>query len=224
MNNDGASVTVSNLFYASTGTTGWRVKGVRLYLPSGATGFNVSAYMWLDNIGLSGLSPTRSASVTLVPGQWNDVLFTSPVLVTTDTAFQIGYNSPTGDYMAVSGGTVGGSTTQATDGSELYLNDNTPRGRFYYPGSGSSGNSAAWFATDLIMDEGAPPGATISLYIDGAWTDITGTVGPAGPAGADGADGADGAPGADGAAGADGATGPAGPAGPSIAMSLVFGG
>jgi len=230
VNNDGVSVNVTNIFYTSgSGTTGWRVKGARIYVPSGAGSISTTVSLYLTTGNLP-LSAVQTAAATLTAGQWNEVTFTTPQVITPDTGFMIGYSSP-GDYYAVAGGTVGTSAVQSVASDPLYLAESAyPRGRYYYPGSGANGSSVAWFGIDVIMDEGAPAGATVSLYIDGEWHDIAGIEGPAGPAGpagadgADGADGSDGAPGSPGADGSPGATGATGPAGPSIQMSLVFGG
>lgn len=219
--NDAATLTLANTFYTYGPTTvGWRVRGARVWVPVGATGFpfEVQVHFWNGAYSLEGdPQPTRTVTTTLHAGQWNEVQFT-PLEVTSGGPFMVGYTTP-GPYVYVTqaGMGGGGSFIEATDGSDLVLAETAPgaRGRYLY-GYGAFGTSSAYYGLDVIVDEGHSGGVTSWYYLDDEWVQSegipgpTGATGPAGPEGPEGPAGPTGATGAAGSAGATGATGPAG--------------
>ena len=213
VSSDGVSLTIANIF-ATTGATaeGWRVRGAKVYIPAGASGFPMVSTIkfWNGHFPLSSdPTPTHQVTTTLYAGQWNSVEF-PPQVVTSAGQFMIGY-STLGEYVAAAQADVGSSTVPAADGSPLVLGDtDMPRGRWRYE-SGVSGVGTAWYGIDVIVDEGSTGNATAKFYLDGEWRDVEGI---AGPSGAVGPAGPKGDTGAAGPAGADGAQGPAGPTGP----------
>lgn len=224
---DGVALTLANSFYTfGSSVEGWRARGARIYIPAGAAGFPFEAqvHFWNGSYSLAGNpTPTRTTTTTLHAGQWNEVSFT-PLEITSGGAFMVGYTTP-GPYVYASEGTMGAGFIEATDGADVVLAETASplvRGRYYYPGTGSNGNSNNYYGLDVIVDEGHSGGVTSWYYVDDAWvqsegiqgpTGATGPQGPVGPEGPEGPPGADGATGATGSTGATGATGSAGATG-----------
>lgn len=164
--NDGGTLRVVNAFYTyGTETAGWKVKGMRVYLPSGASipaGGN--AYLDIPAAGTVPdlVSPDQSVALpNLVAGQWNSVNFTTPVVVTAGQLIYVGYETSDGSYIYATSAAMGGGFITAADGSKVvFAEENVLSGgvtltRSYYRANGGSTQSSnnVSYGIDIIVEE-----------------------------------------------------------------------
>lgn len=160
INDNGDLITCANGFYVDAG--GWSVKAGRIYVPTGAsTPATAEVYLFTPSAGTAPDLANPAATVTLssiTAGQWNEVEFASPVNVSANTPFWIGYRFETDFYFSTT--SVGTNAVQATDGSELYLMStnvvNNQRRHYYRLGSGATQPSSIGgqsYGIDVIVTE-----------------------------------------------------------------------
>ena len=137
--NDGGTIICANGFYVNA--NGWKVKGARVYVPSGASvpsSCTVGLYAPVSGAPNLG-SPVATATMSgIVAGQWNEVNFLSEVSISSNQPFWISYDFGNGAYLSTTA--VGTLAVQANDGSQLYLmstdGDGAGRQRHYYSTNG----------------------------------------------------------------------------------------
>lgn len=184
-NNDGQGITVETSFY-TLGTSGWRLVGVKLWVPTGSAliGQSVTLKGWVPGVTGANLGGTDqgSGTVTAAAG-WNEVRFT-PVAVTASTKFAASYTT-SGIYFTATDPT---GATQAADGSQLYESESDSGGGFvpqrrgaYRYADGSNGNFAFRAGLDVIVDEGAAASTTgtLSAALPKLTSNIPGSMGGA---------------------------------------------
>lgn len=165
--NDGGTLQVATGFYTyQSDTVGWKVKGMRIYLPAGAAfPAPVNCHLYMPTLGqkpdLS--SPIQTVQLaTMVPGQWNSVEFATPMTMTPGTPVWVGYQSSDGTYIHTPRPT-GDPFITAADGSHVALMDddavyggNRITRSFYRVNGGSttaSSASAPVYGVDIIVGE-----------------------------------------------------------------------
>lgn len=152
-------------FYTyGSGPIGAKVKGARLYVPSGIS-VPSTAEVNLYNPG-SGAptlgTPTKTATMTgIVSGAWNTVNFPSVEAVTPSQVWWIGVKFADGTWLGVVA--FGDSFVPASDGYALVLSDRDPGSgivRNYRRIDGGStvaltggGDRDLWFGVDAIVEE-----------------------------------------------------------------------
>lgn len=156
---EGSPITAASGFYANA--SGWKVKGARLYVPTGTTLPNTcDAYLFTPaGNGAPDLSsPVQVVTMNVTAGQWNEVDFPSVTAVSATQVFWIGYRFADGSYLSTTA--IGTNAVQATDGSALYLteeNASYSRGRNYYRiGTNSTSASSIpsqGYGVDVTMSE-----------------------------------------------------------------------
>ncbi len=156
---NGALITCANGFRVTPG--GWSVKGGRVYIPAGApVPASCEVYLFTPIAGSApNLStPAATATMSVTAGQWNEVDFPSPVGVSANTPFWIGYRFVSDYYVSTT--SVGSDAVQANDGSELYLIStntiNNQQRHYYRVGSGATQQSSIpgqSYGIDVIVTE-----------------------------------------------------------------------
>lgn len=119
----GGSISVASGFYTGpSGTTGWKLTGLRMYVPGSATS-PPTATMTVYTPTLNGApnlaTPVQSEIISLTAGAWNSVDLTTPITLTSGVPFWVGYQFSDSAYFSTTA--TGSVALQATDGSELYL-------------------------------------------------------------------------------------------------------
>ena len=176
--NDGQGITIETSFYV-VGVSGWSIKGVKLWVPTGSAmiGQSVTLKAWVPGVESAGLAGTAqgSGTITAVAG-WNQVTFT-PVAVTAGVKFGVSYTSA-GPYFAGTNPTL---ETRAADGSALYESEQNSGGSYvpqfrgaYRYASGSGAKFELRSGLDVIMDDGTTSSTTGT--ISGSTPKITGSV------------------------------------------------
>lgn len=176
--NDGQGITIETAFYV-VGVTGWTIKGVKLWVPTGSAmiGQSVTLKAWVPGVESAGLAGTAqgSGTITAVAG-WNQVTFT-PVAVTAGVKFGVSYTT-SGPYFAGTNPTL---ETRAADGSALYESEQNSgasfvpqfRGAYRYA-SGSGAEFGLRSGLDVIMDDGTTSSTTGT--ISGSTPKVTGSI------------------------------------------------
>lgn len=171
--NDG--ILVWNNFYVY-GHVGWRVKGARVWVPSGSSQIGATATVgaWVPRLlpGEAGLrSPEASASISSLVAGWNVVTFTPtaiPDIIATGNRFSVGYTTKDYTYADLATGPV-----RADDLSDLYLSEpdaaNGLRGGFKYTNRSDNGNASFGWGIDILVDEGAPLYPQLDILQSGTW-------------------------------------------------------
>ena len=120
---EAAPITVATQFVTgATGTTGWKIKGMRVYVPSGITmASSCDAYLFNPGGQYAAdlATPSATATLSIVAGQWNDVNFPSPVTIAPGQQFWVGYRFADNSYLSTA--SVGTPAIQAADGSQLFM-------------------------------------------------------------------------------------------------------
>lgn len=175
--NDSEPITLANSFRPDIANT--RIRGVRIWVPFNAAGFPLTANImfWATSGALSGLTPAKTVSaVTLVPGQWNNVTFDTPVNLPQGQSFMVGYSS-TAPYIFTNGLSAG-FESQAADGFPLFF-PLANRGR-YRMSSGGEGTTSSYYGVEPVLDEGIDSPMISELFVDGEWREVQrGENGPA---------------------------------------------
>jgi len=157
--NEGDIIRVATGFIVST-STGWKIKGARVYIPAGITvpqSLTVYAFMPVGMVP-DLASPVSIASIgNVVVGQWNEATFTTASFITPGQPFWIGYQFGDGTYLSSSSGALSDAEIHATDGSDLSMMDRFTYARNYYRlGTGSttaSGVGGQGYGIDVIVSE-----------------------------------------------------------------------
>lgn len=157
-------ITLATAFYRTGATTGWRVKGGRVYIPSGTTGLpgtmTVTFRKTANAVGVD-LSTTalQTKVISVVVGGWCEARFDTPQAIAAGTS-EIAWIAYTfGDAHYLHGPLVVTDAVQASDGSSIYLSNAGDAGgessRFRL-GTGSTLVPAtpAGYGIDIIFDEG----------------------------------------------------------------------
>ena len=156
---EASPITVATQFYTgNSGTTGWKIKGMRLYIPTGTTmAANCDAYLFTAG-GLAPdlAAPTSTANMSITAGQWNEVDFSSPVTIPSGEPFWVGYRFADTSYMSTA--SVGNSAIQASDGSQVFmaLDGGSLARNLYRVGNGVTSASSVQgqgYGIDVIISE-----------------------------------------------------------------------
>ncbi len=141
--------------------SGWSVKGGRLYIPAGApVPASCEIYLFTPVIGTPPnlANPVATATMSTAAGQWNEVNFPSPVSISANTPFWIGYRFASDYYVSTT--SVGNPAVQANDGSLLYLMSadmtNNQQRQYYRIGTGATQHSTIGgqsYGIDVIVTE-----------------------------------------------------------------------
>lgn len=156
---EASPITAATGFY--TTATGWKVKGARVYVPTGISVPNsCDVYLFTPsgNATPDLSNAVQTASVSVVAGQWNEVNFPSVTAVGATQVFWVGYRFTDGTYLSTTA--IGTNSVQASDGSDLYMTGgvvSNSRGRNYYRiGTGSTNESTIsgqGYGVDVTMSE-----------------------------------------------------------------------
>lgn len=115
-------------FYTySSAANGWKVKGARLYIPTGiSVPTSCEVNLYAPGTGTPTLgTPTKTATMTgITAGAWNTVNFPSVTAVNPGEVWWIGIKFADGTWLGVS--TFGEGFVAASDGSTLVLADRVP--------------------------------------------------------------------------------------------------
>ncbi len=160
--NNGDAITVASAFYtAPTGTVGWKVTGLRVYVPSSATvagPVDGMLFTPADGNAPDLANPVRTKATTVTAGTWNDFIFTTPVTLTPGVPVWLGYRTADSSYFSTTA--LGDARIQAFDASALYCSEggmaNTTRRNYYRVltgGSVSSSISGQGYGIDIIVSE-----------------------------------------------------------------------
>jgi hypothetical protein len=173
---DTSAIAVSTGFYV-LGVTGWRVQGIRFWIPAGTTiaSSGQKAYLWIGttNTPDSILATADFSGVTA--GAWNVVFFSSPVNLIAGRYYWAQVHHPAGGYgVTVSKFSTPGSTVSvdtpvlfAAAASEI----TTGQGSYVTgaPGQAPTNNfNSTWYGVDVLIDDGtgaSGPGANDNVGI-----------------------------------------------------------
>lgn len=160
------SIQLATSFYRTGGgTTGWRLRGARLWVPSGASlPSTVTLFVYTPGSATNPDLSTAPAQTKVVAvagsGVWIEGLFDTPIATSAGIPIFVGYQfASTGTYISTSG-SPGAGPVQATDGSTLW-EASTTEGTFsrsvFRIGSGSTTTPTTpnTYGIDAIWDEGA---------------------------------------------------------------------
>jgi hypothetical protein len=160
------SIQLATAFYRTgAGTAGWRLRGGRLWIPSGASlPSSVTMFVYTPGSATNPDLSTAPAQTKVVAvsgsGVWLEGLFDTPIATTAGIPVFIGYQfASTGIYIATSG-SPGAGPVSATDGSAIH-EASTTEGTFsraiFRIGSGATITPATpnTYSIDAIWDEGA---------------------------------------------------------------------
>jgi hypothetical protein len=159
------SIILATGFYRTGSTTAWRVKGGRVFIPSGATGVpssvTISAYKIPNGSGPDlNATPVQSKVATgVTAGAWAEVRFDTPFTVG-DLVAELAWIAYTfGDGHYCHRAPAVGTAVQAADGSSVYRASEEDTGgdfsRFQIgAGATTRPGSRADYGIDIIFDEG----------------------------------------------------------------------
>lgn len=160
------SIQLATAFYRTGGgTTGWRLRGARLWVPSGASlPSTVTLFVYTPGSATNPDLSTAPAQTKVVAvagsGVWLEGLFDTPIATSAGIPVFVGYQfASTGTYISTSG-SPGAGPVQATDGSTLW-EASTTEGTFsrsvFRIGTGSTTTPVTpnTYGIDAIWDEGA---------------------------------------------------------------------
>lgn len=158
----GGSITVASGFNTgASGTTGWKLTGLRLFVPGGATvPATATMAVFTPPLGSSPnlATPVHSEVISLTPGAWNSVDLTTPMTITSGMPFWVGYQFSDGSYFSTTA--TGSSAVRASDNAELYLTANSMQNgtfRNYYQENGGGTDSSTIggqaYGIDVIVSE-----------------------------------------------------------------------
>ena len=162
-NTDGTPyIRVANGFYTfNSAAASWRVRGMRIYIPTGATA--TSAACAMHQTMIDSFTPDLSVTTTtktmpsLTAGAWNEILWDTPVAVTPGSPFWLSYDLGGGKYLAGTW-TAGDNFTVGYDTPNLIFAERTvPRGAFRIGTNTTTANPTSggtWYGIDVIVDEG----------------------------------------------------------------------
>lgn len=161
-------MTTANAFYV-VGVSGWTCRGARVFWPAGTTAQTLNVYAWnADPSGNNGpLTVAQSATVQVVPGQWNEVVWPAPVAMSSAVPIWLGYSSQQyDDYIAWTG--VPAGAVGAEDGSPVYLAGGVEfggRGRYRYARNTLPTDPLTFsVGVDIVADDGAGGTPTFTAY------------------------------------------------------------
>lgn len=161
---DADPVTVASAFYTGlTGTTGWKVTGMRIYIPSSVSPNQVATGMLfappngsMPNLG----SPSMTMAATMIPGTWNDILFAGPHTLTPGMPVWLGYRFANVPYTYLSSTQLGQDAIKADDGANVFFSEvNIPNGtqrNYFRYGQGQTEASiiaGQGYSIDIIVSE-----------------------------------------------------------------------
>lgn len=161
--NDGGTIRVSNGFYTyQTDTVGWKSVGARFWLPAGQT-WPTNTQFFLFTPPLNS-PPDLSAPVrtgvlaAATPGQWNEVLWESPYVMTSGIPVWVGYQSTDGAYVSAGRGAFGDSWTGAADGAHVVFMGEPDgalpgRAQFSLNGGPTTMADGPGYGIDIIVEE-----------------------------------------------------------------------
>lgn len=162
--NDGGTLRVATGFYTyQTDTVGWKVKGMRIYLPAGASipGANCFLYTPAPGVAPNLAFPVQTAVKGALTTGWNSVNFPTPVEMTPGTPLWVGYQTTDGSYVHVAT-TEAAPFIPAADGSHLVvMDDDAEFGgarlmRSYLAANGGATTGASFgpvYGIDIIVEE-----------------------------------------------------------------------
>lgn len=188
-------VNLATAFYC-IGTTGWRVRGARIFLPAGATGgTGAKAYLWSGGDMATATQVATANFGSLTANAWNEVEFASTTPMPASSYFWISVHLPAGNFGAKS--SVFSGSVQAGGGTPLYgasSSEVSPgNSAFTYGAAGARtvtpANNSTWYGIDIIVDDGTGGGSAaypsyvsivdgVNAYRSGGATSI-GVVGKA---------------------------------------------
>ena len=155
----GTPLTVSQAFYSygtSPDVSAWRVVGMKIWIPAGITLTGpIACKGWFGRDTNISATPNATGTLTTpVTGQWNDVIFDTPIETNPGDIVHVGYRIPNGDVLAVNAGQS--TFVTALDGSHIVLAESNERRAQVLPdGGGVSDNPSVLHGIDVIYDEGA---------------------------------------------------------------------
>lgn len=151
-------------FYTYGSSTGWKVKGARLYVPNGiSVPTTAEVNLYAPGSGAPTLgTPTKTVTMTgITSNAWNTVNFPSVTTVAPGQVWWIGIKFADGTWLGVV--TFADGFVGASDGSTLVLSDRDPSSgivrNYRRVGSGSTvaltsgGDRDLWFGMDAIVEE-----------------------------------------------------------------------
>jgi len=182
---DSTQISVSTCFYV-LGVTGWRVQGIRIWIPAGTTvpATGPKAYLWIGT-GTTPDSILATADFTgFAAGQWNTVFFSAPVSLIAGRYYWTQIYLPTGGYGAKANHFSVPGAKVSVDTPSLYAagNSETPSGNgsFVVGVAGLApqfNNNDTWYGADVLVDDGTGvvgPGASDNVGIADAVTTVRG--------------------------------------------------
>ena len=158
--NDGEALTAASGFYVGSGLTGWKVTGMRVYIPPSITVSDpVEAMLFAPANGSApNLStPVQTTSKMVTVGAWNEFTFSGSTTLTANQPVWVGYRFADGTYLSTTA--IGANRVQSVDGVMLYLaEENLASGvsRNYYRTSGGTITSTIpgqGYGIDIIVSE-----------------------------------------------------------------------
>lgn len=165
VNGDTAAVNLALAWYVvDPGATGYRSVGARFWLASdsgsGTGSFSARLYEG-TSFAASTLRATGTLS-TATKGAWNEVRWSSPYTIAKGTYYWVSVYFPDGCYSSSAGGHFNVPFIQSPANTHLYASgkDDVVPGNMAasYGSAGTKSapaTSAAWYAVDVIVDDGA---------------------------------------------------------------------
>jgi hypothetical protein len=159
---DDSEVSVATAFY-SLGTTGWRIRGIRFFVPVGTTlADGMKGYIWTSN---SSTPTTQIAEIDftdVVAGEWNEQALDSPLAITAGKFYWAQVYFPEGGYGFEN--SVFSSPRQSVEVASLYGGSegetNPGNASYVYGPAGSvpaSDGLGKWYGVDVTVDDGTDP-------------------------------------------------------------------
>lgn len=157
-------VIVSSAFYTGlTGTSGWKVTGMRIYVPASvAAGKSATGMLFappngsMPNLG----TPVTTHTIIMTPGTWNDITFPTPYVLTPGVPIWLGYEFVSAPYTYMSSTQVGQDAIQSYDGANVFLAEinipNLTRRNYFRYGQGPTEASiiaGQGYGIDIIVSE-----------------------------------------------------------------------
>lgn len=161
---EASPIELSTGFYTfGAPATGWRSRGMRLYVPGGAS-VPSTATCRLRVLTGSTLDMTVTADKTatmtgIAAGQWNDVQWDSAVTLAAGTWFYLSYNFGNGDYLAGGGYSETGYVLSSETGNFVLgdQSDGTRKRNYFRIGSNTQVEAVdgMLYGIDALIDKGA---------------------------------------------------------------------
>lgn len=161
---DSGTIRVANGFYTYGGEmAGWKVKGMRLYVPENETLPNGTiGYLFTPALGSTPTlsAPTQTVNFGPLTTGWNDIAFPTPVVMTAGTPVWIGYQTTNGSYVGAADSS-GAPFIAAHDGTKVVLMDDDATfgparmRRSYYSingGAVAASEVASAYGVDILVE------------------------------------------------------------------------